>query len=105
VRLFEQPDNLLANTWIVVRIDGRGFSKYGLLVSFVAASPHFARTDMQLPVTSAKSSHEMDFLPQARRSVKHECIGVRSNTANATDLDSRRNTNSSSQMTEMQLIS
>lgn len=27
VRLFEQPDNLLANTWIVVRIDGRGFSK------------------------------------------------------------------------------
>jgi hypothetical protein len=28
VRLFEQPDSLLANTWIVVRIDGRGFSKY-----------------------------------------------------------------------------
>jgi tRNA(His) 5'-end guanylyltransferase len=28
VRLFEQPDTLLANTWIVVRIDGRGFSKY-----------------------------------------------------------------------------
>ncbi|KAH6148141.1 hypothetical protein HBI68_192890 [Parastagonospora nodorum] len=27
VRLFEQPDTLLANTWIVVRIDGRGFSK------------------------------------------------------------------------------
>ncbi|CBX97916.1 hypothetical protein LEMA_P093250.1 [Plenodomus lingam JN3] len=28
VRSFEQPDNLLANTWIVVRIDGRGFSKF-----------------------------------------------------------------------------
>ncbi|KAF2177692.1 Thg1-domain-containing protein [Zopfia rhizophila CBS 207.26] len=27
VRGFEQPDSLLANTWIVVRIDGRGFSK------------------------------------------------------------------------------
>lgn len=28
VRAFEQPDILLSNTWIVVRIDGRGFSKY-----------------------------------------------------------------------------
>lgn len=28
VRSFEQPDVLLSNTWIVVRIDGRGFSKY-----------------------------------------------------------------------------
>ena len=28
VRSFEQPDILLSNTWIVVRIDGRGFSKY-----------------------------------------------------------------------------
>jgi hypothetical protein len=28
VRSFEQSDVLLANTWIVVRIDGRGFSKY-----------------------------------------------------------------------------
>ncbi|KAF2268382.1 Thg1-domain-containing protein [Lojkania enalia] len=28
VRSFEQPDVLLANTWIVVRIDGRGFSKF-----------------------------------------------------------------------------
>ncbi|EED22243.1 tRNAHis guanylyltransferase Thg1, putative [Talaromyces stipitatus ATCC 10500] len=27
VRLFEQPDNLLPETWIVVRIDGRGFHK------------------------------------------------------------------------------
>ncbi|KAF2865114.1 Thg1 C terminal domain-containing protein [Massariosphaeria phaeospora] len=27
VRAFELPDVLLANTWIVVRIDGRGFSK------------------------------------------------------------------------------
>ncbi|KAH7112461.1 tRNAHis guanylyltransferase-domain-containing protein [Dendryphion nanum] len=28
VRSFEQPDSLLTNTWIVVRIDGRGFSKF-----------------------------------------------------------------------------
>lgn len=27
VRDFEQPDRLLPNTWIVVRIDGRGFHK------------------------------------------------------------------------------
>jgi tRNA(His) guanylyltransferase len=28
VKQFEQPDNLLPNMWIVVRIDGRGFTKY-----------------------------------------------------------------------------
>lgn len=27
VKAFEQPDILLPNTWIVVRIDGRGFTK------------------------------------------------------------------------------
>ncbi|KAL6904639.1 tRNAHis guanylyltransferase [Trichoderma evansii] len=27
VRNFEQPDSLMPNTWIVVRIDGRGFTK------------------------------------------------------------------------------
>ena len=27
VKTFEQPDILLPNTWIVVRIDGRGFHK------------------------------------------------------------------------------
>jgi hypothetical protein len=27
VKAFEQPDFLLPNTWIVVRIDGRGFHK------------------------------------------------------------------------------
>lgn len=27
VKQFEQPDQLLPNTWIVVRIDGRGFTK------------------------------------------------------------------------------
>lgn len=30
VRAFEQPDILLPNTWIVVRLDGRGFTKYEL---------------------------------------------------------------------------
>ncbi|ENI04108.1 hypothetical protein COCC4DRAFT_73194 [Bipolaris maydis ATCC 48331] len=34
VRLFEQPDILLANTWIVVRIDGRGFSKFTTKYNF-----------------------------------------------------------------------
>ncbi|KAI6708460.1 tRNA(His) guanylyltransferase, partial [Diplocarpon mali] len=28
VKAFEQPDSLIPNTWIVVRIDGRGFHKY-----------------------------------------------------------------------------
>lgn len=27
VKQFEQPDQLLPNTWVVVRIDGRGFTK------------------------------------------------------------------------------
>ncbi|ORY14139.1 tRNAHis guanylyltransferase-domain-containing protein [Clohesyomyces aquaticus] len=35
VRSFEQPDILLANTWIVVRIDGRGFSKLTTKYKFV----------------------------------------------------------------------
>lgn len=28
MKQFELPDQLLPNTWIVVRIDGRGFTKY-----------------------------------------------------------------------------
>jgi hypothetical protein len=28
VKAFEQPDSLLPNTWVVVRIDGRAFTKY-----------------------------------------------------------------------------
>jgi len=28
VKSFEQPDVLLPNSWIVVRIDGRGFHRY-----------------------------------------------------------------------------
>ena len=31
VKTFEQPDTLLPNTWIVVRVDGRGFHKYFFL--------------------------------------------------------------------------
>lgn len=34
VRAFEQPDNLLPNTWIVVRIDGRGFHKFSAKYDF-----------------------------------------------------------------------
>ncbi|KAH7086627.1 tRNAHis guanylyltransferase-domain-containing protein [Paraphoma chrysanthemicola] len=42
VRLFEQPDNLLANTWIVVRIDGRGFSKLTTKYKFVKPNDRHA---------------------------------------------------------------
>lgn len=34
VKQFEQPDSLLPNTWIVVRIDGRGFTKYASITSY-----------------------------------------------------------------------
>ncbi|KAK3943728.1 Thg1 C terminal domain-containing protein [Diplogelasinospora grovesii] len=34
VRLFEQPDQLLPNTWVVVRIDGRGFTKFATKYAF-----------------------------------------------------------------------
>ncbi|KAL2820709.1 Thg1 C terminal domain-containing protein [Aspergillus granulosus] len=34
VKAFEQPDNLLPNTWIVVRIDGRGFHKLSARYEF-----------------------------------------------------------------------
>ncbi|KAL2154986.1 hypothetical protein VTH82DRAFT_3662 [Thermothelomyces myriococcoides] len=34
VKQFEQADNLLPNTWIVVRIDGRGFTKFSAKYGF-----------------------------------------------------------------------
>ncbi|PMD38506.1 tRNA guanylyltransferase [Hyaloscypha variabilis F] len=34
VKAFEQPDLLLPNTWIVVRIDGRGFHKFSTKYNF-----------------------------------------------------------------------
>ncbi|TVY26738.1 tRNA(His) guanylyltransferase [Lachnellula hyalina] len=34
VKAFEQPDLLLPNTWIVVRIDGRGFHKFSSKYAF-----------------------------------------------------------------------
>lgn len=34
VKHFEQPDHLLPNTWVVVRIDGRGFTKFANKYSF-----------------------------------------------------------------------
>ncbi|KAG9235447.1 tRNAHis guanylyltransferas-like protein Thg1 [Amylocarpus encephaloides] len=34
VKAFEQPDVLLPNTWIVVRIDGRGFHKFSAKYAF-----------------------------------------------------------------------
>ncbi|KAK5663540.1 hypothetical protein OQA88_3971 [Cercophora sp. LCS_1] len=34
VKLFEQPDQLLLNTWAVVRIDGRGFTKFSTKYGF-----------------------------------------------------------------------
>ena len=34
VKDFEQPDIILPNTWIVIRIDGRGFHKFSSRYSF-----------------------------------------------------------------------
>jgi tRNA(His) guanylyltransferase len=34
VRAFEQPDTLLPNTWIVIRLDGRGFHKFSARYEF-----------------------------------------------------------------------
>ncbi|KXX80166.1 tRNA(His) guanylyltransferase [Madurella mycetomatis] len=34
VKQFEQPDHLLPNTWVVVRIDGRGFTKFATKYGF-----------------------------------------------------------------------
>jgi tRNA(His) guanylyltransferase len=34
VKQFEQTDNLLPNTWVVVRIDGRGFTKFATKYGF-----------------------------------------------------------------------
>ncbi|KAK4242669.1 Thg1 C terminal domain-containing protein [Achaetomium macrosporum] len=34
VKQFEQPDRLLPNTWIVIRIDGRGFTKFASKYGF-----------------------------------------------------------------------
>jgi hypothetical protein len=71
VRLFEQPDILLANTWIVVRIDGRGFSKYVRHqpppISLPVKSGIFSFSSMQVPVTKKpkKPLHKLG-LPQTR---------------------------------------
>jgi len=36
VKEFEMEDGLLKNTWVVVRVDGRGFHKYvSFLIRFV----------------------------------------------------------------------
>jgi tRNA(His) guanylyltransferase len=34
VKQFEQTDNLLPNTWVVIRIDGRGFTKFATKYGF-----------------------------------------------------------------------
>lgn len=54
VRAFEQPDVLLSNTWIVVRIDGRGFSKY-VVLSFLGPLDVLLLRWMQVPVRCSES--------------------------------------------------
>lgn len=68
VRLFEQPDTLLANTWIVVRIDGRGFSKYVLFAFSLSSSQDviFRYLGMQVPVTRGRSWEYLISWPQAK---------------------------------------
>ncbi|KAF2796509.1 Thg1-domain-containing protein [Melanomma pulvis-pyrius CBS 109.77] len=58
VRSFEQPDVLLANTWIVVRIDGRGFSK--LTTKYKFAKPNDKRA---LDLMNAAAEAVMKELP------------------------------------------
>ncbi|KAF2107539.1 Thg1 C terminal domain-containing protein [Lophiotrema nucula] len=58
VRAFEQPDNLLANTWIVVRVDGRGFSK--LTTKYHFTKPNDKRA---LDLMNAAARRVMSELP------------------------------------------
>jgi tRNA(His) 5'-end guanylyltransferase len=44
VRNFELPDNLLPNTFVVVRIDGRGFTKYDSHQNRILSAPHASDT-------------------------------------------------------------
>jgi hypothetical protein len=70
VRLFEQPDTLLANTWIVVRIDGRGFSKYvcnSISNSFPGPSSQFTAQHAGTR-PQREPSHELGRAPQAHSS-------------------------------------
>lgn len=45
VKQFEQPDQLLPNTWVVVRIDGRGFTKYASQPAETHAMQSHTQTD------------------------------------------------------------
>ncbi|OIW25990.1 tRNAHis guanylyltransferase [Coniochaeta ligniaria NRRL 30616] len=58
VKHFEQPDTLLPNTWIVVRIDGRGFTKFANKYSF--AKPNDRRA---LDVMNAAAKAVVTELP------------------------------------------
>ncbi|KAI9932069.1 hypothetical protein ASPWEDRAFT_51192 [Aspergillus wentii DTO 134E9] len=58
VKLFEQPDVLLPNTWIVVRIDGRGFHKLSDRYAF--AKPNDRRA---LDLMNAAAVEVMKELP------------------------------------------
>jgi hypothetical protein len=63
VRSFEQPDSLLPNTFIVVRIDGRGFTKYAIppfIPSFRLSTRTISgRLDVKLGATAASLSVRM----------------------------------------------
>lgn len=58
VKQFEQPDILLPNTWIVVRVDGRGFTKFANKHSF--AKPNDRRA---LDVMNAAAKAVVTELP------------------------------------------
>ncbi|OAA62053.1 tRNAHis guanylyltransferase, eukarya [Niveomyces insectorum RCEF 264] len=58
VRHFEQPDQLLPNTWIVVRIDGRGFTK--LCAKYAFEKPNDKRA---LDLMNAAAKAVVDALP------------------------------------------
>ncbi|RDL33161.1 tRNA(His) guanylyltransferase [Venustampulla echinocandica] len=58
VKAFEQPDILLPNTWIVIRIDGRGFHKFSAKYAF--AKPNDRRA---LDLMNAAAKAVMSELP------------------------------------------
>ena len=75
VKHFEQPDNLIPNTWIVVRIDGRGFTKYGILPghsSLAALCNHPGRFATRYAWEKPNDRRAIDLMNAAAKAVMNE---------------------------------
>ena len=81
VRHFELPDNLLPNTYIVVRIDGRNFHKYAAfsLSSFSgcisSSAPHHRFSDSHA-FEKPNDTRALRLMDRAARSVMDELSDV-----------------------------